>query len=330
MAGPGGTNVVSWASDIDGKAWDEAVAALFGHPLQSAVWGRARKRVDGIREKRWLATTDGKPIWMIRVEERVVRGVGSIAWAPRGPVGHSTESSVAIPSEFKRILRKGGFSLLSVDPWVRVSPKEQEALGSVRPMTVWLDLSKGVDALFSNFHPQLRKGIRRAERGGVEIEDVREDERIAEFVSHCTSISHRKGFELRVSKEIIQAILDESRGNPVLDAALIVSKKDGVFGSGLFVMRLGRAMHQIWGATNRALKEDRVGEACQWATIRWAIERGCERYDLEGIDPQNNRPVYDFKRRFNGDEVFLHGMANHPLDLRGRALALAIKLRRFW
>jgi lipid II:glycine glycyltransferase (peptidoglycan interpeptide bridge formation enzyme) len=80
-------------------------------------------------------------------------------------------------------------------------------------------------------------------------------------------------------------------------------------------------MHQIWGAMDRELRQERVGEAVQWAAMNWAFERGCTRYDLEGIDPAGNPSVYAFKKRLGGNETTLAGKEYYPLGFRGRLLA---------
>src|SRR5262245_42601397 len=76
-----------WRNDLDSEAWDRALAALGGHPLQSALWGDARREVDGIADHRWVAMSSGVPVWMIRIEERRLPIAGWVGWAPRGPTG---------------------------------------------------------------------------------------------------------------------------------------------------------------------------------------------------------------------------------------------------
>ncbi len=108
---------LEWDKDPPPAEWDHALAALSGHPLQSCLWGDARRAVDGIAQHRWLARRDGEPIWMIRVEERKVLG-GKIAWAPRGPTGRTADMSLSVPPGFDERLRAEGFALLICDPWV--------------------------------------------------------------------------------------------------------------------------------------------------------------------------------------------------------------------
>ena len=121
---------LEWDKDPPPAEWDHALAALSGHPLQSCLWGDARRAVDGIAQHRWLARRDGEPIWMIRVEERKVLG-GKIAWAPRGPTGRTADMSLSVPPGFDERLRAEGFSLLICDPWV--ADRETARAATSRP-----------------------------------------------------------------------------------------------------------------------------------------------------------------------------------------------------
>jgi hypothetical protein len=319
---------LQWEKDPPAADWDHALAGLFGHPLQSCLWGDARRTLDGIVQHRLLARRDGEPIWMIRVEERKVLG-GKIAWAPRGPTGRTAELSLSMPPGFDEHLKAEGFSLLISDPWVEMEDESAKRCDNVkppRPQTIWLDLSVGENVVFKNLHKHLRNGVRRAAKAGVSVETTCDSEQIREFVDLCSSISVRKGFELRMTSDFISAILNDSRNRKDVEAVLFVSLRDGKLGAGLFILRAGQSVHLIGAGTNRDLRHDRVGEACQWAVIVWAIARGCTRYDLEGIDLVNNRSVYDFKKRLGGREITLHGHAHTPLKFSGLAISRLIRL----
>jgi hypothetical protein len=312
---------LEWEKDPPAAQWDQALAVLFGHPLQSCLWGDARRALDGIAQHRWLARRDGAPIWMIRVEERKFLG-GKVAWAPRGPTGSTSDLSAFVPPGFDEHLKAEGFSLLISDPWVKTG---SGGIGRLKPQTIWLNLSVGEAVIFKNFHTQMRKGVRRAERGGIRVETTRDRERIREFVALCNSISNEKGFELRLTSALIGFLLRHSGNGTDVEAAQFVALKDDKVGSGLFILRVGKSVHQIFGGTNRGMRQDRVGEACQWGVIEWAIARGCTRYDLEGIDPVRNPSVYEFKRRLGGEEITLSGHSHVPLNFSGRAISRLIR-----
>jgi hypothetical protein len=318
---------LEWKKDPPAAEWDHALAELFGHPLQSCLWGDARRHLDGIVQHRWLARRDGEPIWMIRVEERRVLG-GKIAWAPRGPTGRTPELGLSTPPEFESYLRTEGFAILISDPWIKVRDSPQQPTSGVRrgkPQTIWLDLSVGKEVIFENFHKHVRNGVRRAGRGGVHVETTRDPVRIAEFADLCERISAQKGFELRVTSALIGALLNHSTSGEAAEAALFVALKDGKFGAGLLILRVGRSVHLIGAGTNRDFRQERVGEACHWGVIEWAIARSCTRYDLEGIDPINNHSGYEFKKRLGGGEVMLSGHLYAPLTCPGRVMAWLIR-----
>jgi len=317
-----------WSKDPPAAEWDYALAALRGHPLQSSVWGRARTMVHGVAEHRWLLRRGGEPVWMIRVEERKIGPIAKIAWAPRGPASETAELSLSTPPGFPERLRAEGFSLLITDPWIKVNggaARSPDDIGGTRPRTIWLDLSLGANAIFQGFHKLMRWGVRRAARGGVVVKATSDAARIRDFVDLCVSIGDRKGFQPRVTPAMIHALLSLSSCSENVKAAQFVSCKDRKLGSGLFVMRVGRSLHQIWGGLDRDFRQDHVGEACQWAVIEWALAQGCTRYDLEGIDPINNPSVYQFKRRLGGEEVTLHGHKHFPISCIGQLASIGRK-----
>src|SRR5262249_40430744 len=194
-----------------------------------------------------------------------------------------------------------------------------------KPQTIWIDLSVGRDVLFKQLHKHVRNGVRRAAKAGVSVQTTCDPERIGQFVALCSSISTRKGFQLRMSSALMNALLNDSRNGKDIEAVLVVSLKDGELGAGLFILRAGQSVHLIGAGTNRDLRRERVGEACQWGLIEWAIARGCTRYDLEGIDPANNPSVYEFKKRLGGERVLLHGHVHTPLKFSGRAMSWLIR-----
>src|ERR1700685_1556681 len=323
---PNGSGALEWDKDPQPAEWDHALAALSGHPLQSCLWGDARRAGDVIAQHRGLARRGGEPIWMIRVEERKVLG-GKIAWAPRGPTGRTAEMSLSVPPGFEERLRAEGFALLICDPWVEDPETAQRHAKAARtkPQTIWIDLSSGKDAVFSNLHKHVRNGVRRAAKIGVSVETTCDPGRTREFVDLCSSISVRKGFELRATSDFVNTLLKNSRNNGDAEAVLFVSLKNGNLGAGLVALRVGERVHMIFAGTTRDLRHDRVGEACQWGVMEWAISRGCTRYDLEGIDPANNASVYEFKKRLGGEEITLRGHVHLPLRFPGRAMSWLVR-----
>jgi hypothetical protein len=316
MSGPATDNAPIWHDDIEAAEWDRAVAALGGHPLQSALWGDARRDVDGIDDRRWMALRDGQPVWLARIEKRRTP-VGWIGWVPRGPTG-KLEGMSDLPDSLRQRIRKEGAILLVTDRWCRSRAGRPRRRA---PGTIWIDLTCGLDTLSKNFDKQWRYGIGRSRRDGVIVRMATDATEICRFFSLCETVAETKHFDFTASPALMERLLARTDG-PV-EARLFLACLKGEVAAGAFVFRCGRSLHYFWGATDRAQVRVRAAEALQWAAIEWGVAQGCTRYDLEGIDPLRNPGTYAFKKKMGGEEITLAGRQYLPIGVRGRVLAWA-------
>jgi len=296
------------------------MARLGGHPLQTALWGEARRRADRIENSSYAALVDGEIVWAARVESRRVPLVGRVAWVPKGPTAGGGTHAAECEREWLALLRREGFLLCVVDPWKEAEPEGRldDSRGS-RPWTIWIDLSQGREQLWADLDKQWRYGVGRAGRLGVKVECTHEARDLDAFFAMCAAVSHRKRFRLPVSRLLLTELLSQPEGGDS-EARLFVARVGDSIASGALVLRCGRSVHYFLGATDRAHSEARSAEAAQWAIVEWALACGCSRYDLEGIDPVNNPGVYAFKKKMGGREIALCGARVHSLSLRGSLL----------
>lgn len=308
----------AWKEVKDFEAWDRNLASLNGHPLQSALWGEARKQIDGHDSLYLMFQDNGTPVWMARVETRSLPLLGKVAWIPRGPTIATDMVADDIEPAICAELRKHRFNIFITDKYER-TPAESDV------HTIWIDLEHGLDVLKKRIDKQWMYGVRRAGREGVEVVRSTTFEEVREFHQMCMGISQSKGFELPGSEALMQNLLQKSTASGI-EMGLFLAKHEGKIGAGAFVARSGRHAHYLWGASDRKLSRHRAGEAVQWAAIEWAVTQGCTRYDLEGIDPVNNPGVYAFKKKMGGYEVALQGKFSTPLNWRGTVIQLAGRL----
>lgn len=310
---------------LPAAAWDAALAALGGHPLQSAMWGHARRHVDGIADHR-LAYLDatGAPAWMIRVEARGVPVLGRVAWAPRGPTATTAAAALVAPVTLSADLRARGLHLLVSDPYVETSG------GGVRwarrPRTIWVDLSQGAEVAFSRLKGSSRTAVRKAARNGVTIAETTDAADIAAFIALCRDVSRRKRFRLDLEAAFVDALFRHATGHA--GSRLFAARHGGAVIAAALVLTLGRSWHYFWGGVDHAAGPLCAGNALQWAIIEAAVRAGAVRYDLEGVDDAGNPSTAAFKRTWGGKEVELPGHHYRPLGLRGHALATAMRVRR--
>ena len=317
------------------RRWDDLLPRLFGHPLQSRLWGDALSHHTHGRESLYLHDTrEAGPDWIARVEERRLFGVGKVAWIPRGPVFQSVEELEAALDELCDVLGQRGFCLMAMSPWFELKSSDDlehlRRTGAVvsagRHRTIWLDLTQGHDALWQRLNAQFRSRVGYARRAGVTVDAGTDEETVTAFFDLCQRVSEVKGFRLAASPAQMLGMLRQDE-NVSVEARLFVARFQGALGAGLFALRSGTSVHYIWGGADRAFSRQRVAEAVQWAVIEWALSKDCRVYDLEGIDPVRNPGTYQFKKKMGGREVELPGEIFVPLNLRGRVLAMALRWR---
>jgi hypothetical protein len=310
---------IEWIDDVNPAEWDRALALLGGHPLQSALWGEARREVDGIEDRRWMALRAGIPVWMARFEKRSLPVIGQIGWVPRGPTGNLPAATDRLPTYLIDRLKQSGIIVLITDPWQRAD-NDIPQTSHRKPRTIWIDIGAGRDSLWRNLDKQWRYGVGRAQRLGVTIETSRSSEDCEHFFKLCADISHVKDFRLPGSLALIKRLID-TQGGGAVEAQLFVARCQDRISAGAFVIRCGSSLHYFWGGTDRAFAKERVGEAVQWAVIEWGVTNNCKIFDLEGIDAEGNPGVYAFKKKMGGTEVVLAGKKYYPLGTRGRLVA---------
>jgi len=315
---------LTWRSDLSHEEWDQKLASIGGHPLQSALWGEARKEIDGLPSEYWSAFNEESPIVMARAESRRIPFAGPIAWMPRGPA-LAKNICIHVECELQRGLRNTKHILYVSDPWQKV---DQQSISDSRcvkcPKTIWIDLEVGKEKLWQNLDKQWRYGVGRAAREGVVVEATTLKEDVSVFFNLCSQISKDKGFDLPASLPLMQRLLDAQYSKNV-EARLFVGRVGEVIAAGAFILRCGKSIHYFWGATDRKFNRERSSEAVQWAVIEWALGQGCTLYDLEGIDPVNNPGVYSFKKKMGGDEIILSGKSFKGLSQKGRAISTFVK-----
>lgn len=314
----------SWIPFEEIALWDRLLAAAGGHPLQSVLWGNARHRIDGIPQL-LLAyrSNEGTVNGLARVEMRKTPFAATVAWIPKGPVWGDNEVRGAAVSLRAELKRRGLIACIS-DPYaVSSTPKAEQ------PKTIWLDLTLGLDALFNALDSQWRYGARRALREGVVVRTSKAAVDVSAFFRLCRTLSMNKGFALPGSEALMQDLIGSSSPDGPVGMTLYIGVVDGVIAGGALVARCGRHLHYFWGASDRRFSKYRVSEAVQWKVIQDGVNSGMIRYDLEGIDPEGNPGVYEFKRKMGGSEVTLQGMEAIPLSWGGHVVVgLGRGLRR--
>lgn len=316
---------IDWTSDFSALEWDRQLALLGGHPLQTALWGDARSAVDGIPNQRWAAAeAAGRIVLMARIEMRRMPAGGRVAWIPKGPATAPSPTLPQVHQEMLDRLRAEGYLVCIEDPYPERFPTASKGRRLLpAPRTILVDLAAGKERLWAGLDSQWRYGVRAAQRAGVAVIRTANPSAISEFYGLCERLSREKRFVLPGSESLMRRLCVREAADA--QAVLFLAQYDKRMAAGALVMRCGLRAHYMWGATDRQFAKQRPGEAVHWAVIEWCLENGLRTYDLEGVDPQDNRSTSQFKKKMGGKEVILPGRFAYPLTILGRFAVAAGK-----
>lgn len=271
----------------DPAAWDAAVMALGGHPLQSAAWGEL-KSAFGWRVVRLIAR-DRTAAAQVLI--RPLAGL-AVAYVPRGPFfSGRDETDVALVRAIERHARRRRAAFVRLEPDVEEGSDEAQRLHAflrgrrfrqaertVQPRgSLVIDLERDEERLLSAFSKGHRADIRRAERDGVTIRAGTAGD-VAVLHGLLEATRERKSFAIHSAA--YYGRLMHSFGEA---ARLLIAERGGTAVAASLVLAWGgRGIYLVAGSNADGLKH-RAGHLLQWHAIRWARERGARTYDLWGI-----------------------------------------------
>lgn len=294
--------------DVDEATWD-GFAVRQGHVLQLSGWARLKSNF-GWSTRRVLVTKDGAPALGAQVLFRKLL-LGPMAYVPRGPVGSDKGAWPWLIEGLRRVAKDTHASFLKIEPsseWVAPALASGFRFASleIQPKTtIILDLSIGENALLAAQKSKTRYNIRLANRRGVVIREGRVED-IPVFYQLSDETAERDGFALH-RESYYRTVLEELKEHTGL---FIAEYKNKPIASIIVAATQNEAVY-LYGASSNEHRNLMPNHALQWHAMRWAIGRGCTRYDLWGIpdaaaiDPESRGTgglwgVYRFKQGFGG------------------------------
>ena len=167
--------------------------------------------------------------------------------------------------------------------------------------TFVLDLSPPLEELRRNLDKKWRNQLSRAEKNGLRVVACSETDQYRIFCGMYKQMTNRKTFESTVDIEEferIQADLPETHRMRIL-----ICEQEGIPVASVVASVMGDSAIYVLGATSDKGLDAKGSYLLQWTLIQWLKERGVRRYDLGGINPQQNPGVYHFKRGLSGADV---------------------------
>lgn len=172
------------------------------------------------------------------------------------------------------------------------------------------------DELLASFKRNTRNHIRKAEKMGVKVRELKKSElNILKQITESTSI--RRGFAdrpLSYYEQMYDLFL------PKDEVKFIVAEADKIPLSAAMFMTYGDEIIYLFsGSDEKYMKEYNAQYLIQWHMIKYAAEHHFKRYNFYGIqglpDPNaKDYGVYNFKKGFGGQVIELIGTFDLPLS----------------
>ena len=312
------------ATESDPTAWDAAVNSAGGHPLQLWAWGDVKAMGGNWTANRLRITTDsGELVGLAQVLTRKLpvpfRG---LSYIPRGPVIVEEEADYGVGDDETR-----GQIVNAITQWcnanlhgIAVSLEPDWPVGTALPdvnthtaqnhilwpLTLIIDLGQEPDALLAEARKSTRYEIRKAERDGLEIVRVTDDETFRKVMDVFRATAERAGFPLH-DDDYYLAVHHKFGDASRLMAALDANGEPCNFA---WAVVSDRTAFLLYGGSNDAGRELHATAPVYWASMMDARDLGVTRYDMNGL---LNDGISTFKRSFAKHENELVGSIDIPL-----------------
>jgi CelD/BcsL family acetyltransferase involved in cellulose biosynthesis len=297
---------------VEHPHWDDmllsADRATFFH---SSAWARVLSESYGYIPLYFTIIENGKLFGLIPVME-----IKSFLTGRRGvslPFTDMCDPLAEDPEAFEALLKKAA-EYGRQARWKYIEMRGGGTFQSHQPASAehfvhCLDLSADEAGVCSNFKPNIRRNIRKAEKEGISVALERSRESVNVFYRlHCGTRRHH-GLPPQpwsFFKKIHEHVIAAGKGF----VALARYQNRWVAGA-VYALYRDQAIYK-YGASDRGLQHLRPNNLVMWEAIRWCCRNGIRALGFGRTEPENEG-LLQFKRGWGAVEGRLQ---YHQLDLR--------------
>jgi peptidoglycan pentaglycine glycine transferase (the first glycine) len=307
--------------------WDAFVeASRGGSHLQTTLWARV-KRDSGWEPGYVTATEAGMIVGGCQLLLRRIRGGGTVAYVPRGPVIAEGRSDVteSLTTALLELLRARRFTWVTLQP-----PEHQDALvarlrgaGWMRSMdapapeaTTRVLVQREDDELMRSLRPRTARQIRSALRAGGTVREGSIDD-VETFSRLYQATGSRQGL-LVYPTEYHRLMVSSFAGR----AHLLFVDYDGEPYAASLLIAFGDTVTCKTSGWSGERSELHASKLLHWGGFRLARELGCRYYDFDGISRQLAEQL------LAGEDVSREGLDFFKLGFRGEVVLFPQALDR--
>lgn len=184
--------------------------------------------------------------------------------------------------------------------------------------TLVLDLTRDIIDIRRNFRQNWRNHLNKAEKNDIIIKKGTTNDLFNDFINIYDQMIERKKFKENVD---IKAVM---RLNELLENShklkIITAYKENIPVSGIIFSSLGDIGISLFRATNKMGMKLNASYLIQYETLKWLKDLESKKYDLGGIDIENNPHVYNFKVGITTNELSDLGNIEYSRSLLSQIL----------
>jgi peptidoglycan pentaglycine glycine transferase (the first glycine) len=303
------------------------------HILQTVEWSEQKKDIGWKAEPIEISSEDGKPIAGAMILTRTVRpfGIGpgfSVCYVPRGPVldWNDTDRAEKMLKAVETYCKQKNAIFIKIDPEINLgtgipgsadeqnNPTGNQLQETLRARgwnfskeqiqfrnTVLIDLSGSEETWLARMKQKTRYNIRLAQRSGVTVRQVGDDELPALYQMYALTASRdnfiirEESYYLRLWRQFMEAGY----------ALPLVAEVEGEKVAALVMFLFGRKAWYFYGMSTNKQRDKMPNYLLQWEAMKAAKSRGCETYDLWGAPDEfdggdSMSGVFRFKEGLGG------------------------------
>lgn len=170
-----------------------------------------------------------------------------------------------------------------------------------RYQTLVLYLDKELDEIRKSFKQKWRNCLNQSERNDLKIYEGNDQQLYNVFLGIYDQMLTRKKFKENVDpykmRKVNEALDDEYK------KIIFIAYKDKLPVAGIVGSIIGNTGIYLLGASNEVGMKTKASYLLQWEMIKWLKQKGCQRYDLGGINKDDNPGGYHFKSGITDQEV---------------------------
>ena len=297
-----------------------AMAKQFSDYSYTHYWAYSKQAAERLgASSEHIAVIDEQGVVLALSNVRIKKlplGVGGIAYISGGPIVDKGQQQyaegllaalVAIQNEY---VKNRGLVL-------RISQRHKNPLRQIQEISIYheagfvefgktnatmlIDLSFNLETIRKKFHQKWRNVLNKSERQNIEIVTGDSSVLFDDFGILFKELVEKKSFDVDMDNDFFQVVQKYSPEQEKFHLAIAYIDKQPI--GGHLSSMSGDTSVYLLGATNDTGRKLGAAYLLQWHVINESKERGCQWYDLGGIDKDKNPHVFLFKARMGGDET---------------------------